>query len=186
MFGAPHFLARYLSILSPFLWLATSVTIMYVVAKVLRAAALANVATASLVGVLTILAVGFAGLTFARGYSEGTAHMHKQVVEWVQANVPERTWVGAPQTGVLGYFHDRTLNLDGKVNPDALRVLLEQGHILNYVLASKVDYIVDWVGMADWVNFTQYSTEFGREFVVVEKDPERNLAALKRIHPHAE
>jgi hypothetical protein len=186
MFGAPHFLARYLSILSPFLWLATAVTMMFVIGKVFRAGVLAHYATAVIVGVLTIGAAGFAGLTFARGYSEGTAHMHKQVVEWVAANVPERTWVGAPQTGVLGYFHDRTLNLDGKVNPDALRVLLEEGHILNYVLASKVDYIVDWVGMAEWVNFTQFSPEFGREFVVVEKDEKRNLAALKRIHPHAE
>jgi hypothetical protein len=184
MFGAPHFLARYLSILSPFLWLLTSVTMMYVIVKALKAGAQLRYATAGIVGVLTLAAAAFAGSTFVRGYSQGTAHMHQQVIEWVAANVPEKAWVGAPQTGVLGYFHDRTLNLDGKVNPEALRVLLEEGHILNYVLTTQVDYIVDWVGMADWVKRSDLSPEFGREFVVVARDEERNLAALKRVHLH--
>lgn len=186
MFGAPHFLARYLSILSPFLWTTTAVTLMVLLARILKAETRVSYAAASIVGVLAIAAAVFAGTTFARGYSPGTAHMHKQVAEWVVANVPKTSWVGAPQTGVVGYFHDRTLNLDGKVNPQALRVLLDEEHILNYVLASKVDYIVDWVGMAEWVTFDHLSPRFGREFVVVVKDQEHNLAVLKRIHPRDE
>lgn len=112
--------------------------------------------------------------------------MHKQVVDWVQANVSPRQWVGAPQTGTLGFFHDRTINLDGKVNPDALKVLLKDGHILNYVLDSKINYIVDWADMADWVNFKQHSVRFGNEFEVVVKDRKLNLAVLRRIQPVAE
>jgi len=185
-FGAPHFLARYLSIVSPFLWVATAVTVVHVLSLVLRDGVRIGHAFAVTVAVLGLIAAFIGGSTFARGFSQGTAHMHRPVAEWVDANVPVQTWVGAPQTGVLGYFHDRTLNLDGKVNPDALRVLLREGHILNYVVASKIDYIVDWVGMAEWVNLKELSPAFTEQFQVVEQDTERNLAALKRIHPTTE
>ena len=110
--------------------------------------------------------------------------MHKQVVDWVQTNVPAQVWVGAVQTGTLGYFHNRTINLDGKVNPEALRVLLREGHILNYVLDSKIDYIADWVGMADWVNI-KGSPRFGREFEVAVKNESLNLAVLRRVEPRS-
>jgi hypothetical protein len=121
------------------------------------------------------LSTAFAGTSYAKGQS----HMHRQVVDWVRGHVPDSVWVGAPQTGTLGYFHDRTINLDGKVNPAALRVLLQEGHILNYVAASKIDYIVDWVGMADWPSLG-LSPAFEQQFEVVVRDPERNLAALRR------
>ena len=106
--------------------------------------------------------------------------MHKQVVDWSQAHLDPEVWVGAPQTGTLGYFHDRTINLDGKVNPEALASLIEHGHILHYTLASPVQYIIDWVGMAQWVNMDQHSKEFGQEFEVIVEDPTLNLAVLKR------
>ena len=47
---------------------------------------------------LTAMAALFA----ANDYRKGTTHMHKQVVDWTQANLKAETWVGAPQTGTLG------------------------------------------------------------------------------------
>lgn len=180
-FGAPHFLARYLSVVSPFLWLVTALTVVYFFQAVFKTQTLWRTAFFVVVAALATLAAAFAGATFARGFSPGTAHDHKQVAEWVVAHVPKQVWVGAPQTGVVGYFHDRTLNLDGKVNPDALRVLLDEGHILNYVLTSQVDYIADWVGMAEWVNRRELSPAFTEQFELVVKDEQANLAVLKRI-----
>lgn len=176
-FGAPHFLPRYFSILSPFLWTAT-------VAAALEVARLwfkrglpqgVGIVTAA----LAVMAAGFAATAFAHGET----HMHRQVAEWVNANVPEDNWVGAIQTGTLGYFHDRTINLDGKVNPAALQELLTHGHILDYVVNSKINYLVDWVGIADWATANNLSPEFTTQFQLLVKDEEQNLAALRRIHP---
>jgi hypothetical protein len=181
-FGAPHFLSRYTSSLSPFLWLCTAATAFGVINLLFKSARGFQVISGAMVATLALFGAGFAYKNFANG----RAHMHKQVADWVMANVSPSDWVGAPQTGTLGFFHDRTINLDGKVNPDALKVLLKDGHILNYVLDSKINYIVDWADMADWVNFKQHSVRFGNEFEVVVKDPKLNLAVLRRIQPVAE
>ena len=176
-FGASWFLPRYFSAASPFLWLFI-VGAVYMGARAILASGRLRLAAAYLgVGCLTAMAALFA----ANDYRKGTTHMHKQVVDWTQANLKAEVWVGAPQTGTLGYFHDRTINLDGKVNPEALRSLLDDGHNLNYVLASPVQYIVDWVGMAQWVKLDHLSARFGQEFEVVVEDPEQNLAVLRRL-----
>jgi hypothetical protein len=176
LFGAPHFLSRYLSSLSPFLWLATCASACLIAQAVLTAAPRVRTAAVVATAVLTLLAAAFA----ANDFRKGQTHMHRQVVEWVQKNVASSVWVGAVQTGTLGFFHDRTINLDGKVNPEALRVLVKEGNILGYVLRSKIQYIADWVGMAEWVKF-EYAGEFARQFEVVVKDEPANLAVLRRV-----
>lgn len=176
-FGANWFLPRYFSAASPFLWLYAVGAACALARKLTSAAALWPLAAKLAVSLLTVLAAAFA----ANDYRKGTTHMHKQVVDWTQEHLQADVWAGAPQTGTLGYFHDRTINLDGKVNPEALRRLVDDGHILDYVLTSPVDYIVDWVGMAQWVNHDQHSTRFGQEFEVVVEDPAQNLAVLRRL-----
>jgi hypothetical protein len=177
-FGANWFLPRYFSVLSPFLWLASAVTLFHLLLPIAR-----NYKPYAVVLALLML---MATAVAANGFRNGRNHMHRQVADWVQQNVPDRDWVGAPQSGTLGYFHDRTINLDGKVNPDALRAALTDGHVLNYVVNSKINYIVDWVAMAEWVTYSNQSEAFTREFEVVVKDEQRNLSALRRIHPQTE
>jgi len=99
-------------------------------------------------------------------------------VEWVQKNVPDDVWVGAVQTGTLGFFHDRTINLDGKVNPDALRARLA-GRTQEYVLASPIEYLTDWVGIETWLHGTALEGRFERRVL----DRERNLAVAQRSRP---
>jgi hypothetical protein len=99
-FGAGHFMSRYLFPISPFLALLTTAAALHAVRLRPRLAGVASVAVLVLV----------AGLQ-ARVYLGGSAHEHFQVVGWVEANVPDATWVGAVQTGTLGFFHDRTINL---------------------------------------------------------------------------
>jgi hypothetical protein len=111
----------------------------------------------------------------ARIYARGREHLHKQVVEWVAANVPSDTWVAATQTGTLGYYHDRTINLDGKVDPDALAARAEN-RIHEYALARNVEYIVDWAGHAEWAR----RPEFAAHYELMVHDRQRNLAVLRR------
>ena len=108
--------------------------------------------------------------------------MHKQVVDWVQTNVAEGQWVGAIQTGTLGFFHDRTINLDGKVNPDALHARIVEGHVLNYVVQSKIYYLTDWTGITSWLSRKE-SPRFTEAFELVVKDEQRNLGVLRRVRP---
>jgi hypothetical protein len=181
-FGAPHFLQRYFSPLIPFLWIATCATVFFLLNMLFRTFEGIHRAAFSLVLVLTFGAAAFFYTDFARGYAKGTAQEHEQVVKWIQKDVPELQWVGAPQSGTLGFFHDRTINLDGKVNPDALHAILKQGNVLEYVRNSKIDYIADWYGMAGWVKMKS-DPEFANEFKVIVEDKKLNLAVLRRIEP---
>ena len=160
-FGAGHFLSRYtapISILAAILTVA--VVMVCVPARGLRAAFPAA---------LCLLAV----VLDARVYRKSHEHMHFQVVSWVEANVPPEAWVGAIQSGTVGFFHDRTINLDGKTNPDALRARGDD-KMRAYVLGSPIRYLADWSGIAGWASF------LGPYFKVVVDDAALNLGVLKR------
>lgn len=171
LFGAPHFLSRYLAPISPLLIVAALAVALRLARSLSRhgATVVGGLGAASLV-----LCLGLLGLKMGRG----PEHEHFQVVGWVEANVPEETWVGAVQTGTLGYWHDRTINLDGKVNPDALEARRTQGDVLDYVVDSPIDYLADWPGITGWVD--RGNARFADTFEVIVDDPALNLGVLRR------
>jgi hypothetical protein len=170
-FGAGYFFSRYVFSVSPLLALLTG-------AALRRALQIADgrgwkwlPAAAALATCTLALALN------ARLYRNGTAHMHFQVVEWVQQHVSDDAWVAAPQSGTLGFFHDRTINLDGKVNPAALAARHTDGNATRYFLERRqIEYLADWEGIASWAKVPSIAAEF--ELVV--DDPARNLAVLRR------
>lgn len=172
-FGAPHFLGRYYAPLAPLLIVA-AVSVGLDLARALGPRRGERVA-AGLAAAAVLLATG---LTLRLALPGAHAQGHVQVVDWVRAHVAEETWVGAVQTGTLGYWHDRTINLDGKVNPAALAALLSEGHVLGYVMASPIAVIADWAGVAGWVERPEAG--FGAAFEVVVEDRAANLAVLRR------
>ncbi len=168
-FGVGFFLSRYMAPLSPALALLAT-AIGFACWRRLPASASGPAAAILLVIVVTVAAA-----LHARIYRRGVPHMHFQVVEWVEQNVPEATWVGAVQTGTLGFFHDRTLNLDGKVNPEA-QAARERERIPDYVVEKDIQYLADWVGIDSWMQYPVIAERFD----VVVRDPGRNLAVLRR------
>lgn len=170
-FGAPHFLSRYTAPLAPLLITAT-LSLAIDLARWLMPARAGRVLSGLGLAALLLAAGLNARLALPGGRDQG----HFQVVGWIAENVPAETWVGAVQTGTLGYWHDRTVNLDGKVNPQALAARRDQGHVLDYVAASEIAYLADWYGIADWVN----REGFGETFEVVVADRARNMAVLRR------
>ena len=168
-FGAPYFVNRYLFPLSPFLAVAWAALVMRIWLW-LRQSPLKQAAWAVFLAPLVLVA-GFN----ARTYIKGKDHMHWQVVEWVATNVKDDEWVGAGQTGTLGFFHDLTINLDGKVNPEALEARLK-GKVLDYVVRSEIRYLVDWVGITTWGTLAPLKDHFE----VIVEDQERNLGVLRR------
>jgi hypothetical protein len=72
----------------------------------------------------------------------GNQHYSVQV-EKLAHTLPEGDWIGAFQSGSLGYFHRNTVNFDGKVNAAALQAR-RLGNLRGYVLDSPVRWIIDW------------------------------------------
>jgi len=175
-FGAGWFLSRYLSPLAPLLIIATLSVLYDLTCRIFPNGATQAVLAMGLSGVaLSIALLGWLGVSDSR--EQG----HFQVVEWVDQNVPDTSWVGAIQSGTLGYWHDRTINLDGKVNPDALRALLRDGTFISYVLNSRIEYLADWSGIADWATDGRPEhITFAKEFEVLVQDKTLNLGVLRR------
>lgn len=168
-FGAGHFMSRYILPASPLIAVLWSVFVYHVCCRAVQSGypLLSRAILASVV----VLALGLN----LRTYRGGSKHMHFQVVEWVEANLPESTWVGAIQTGTLGFFHDRTINLDGKVNPYALEAR-KRKKIPEYVVEQEIEYLADWAGLAIWQELKPIATHFD----LIVKDEKIDLVVFRR------
>ncbi len=168
-FAAGYFLDRFLFPLSVFfalLW-ARAALRAWDFLNERRLVWLAGVAMLAVFAVVVVLHV--------KAYRLGTLHLYSQNVNWVQTNVPDDVWVAAMQSGTLGYFHDRTINLDGKVNPEALRARL-RNRLPRYAVSTEAQYIVDWVDLAQYINVPMVR----QHFILEVRDPFLNLAVFKR------
>jgi len=173
-FTASFFMNRYLAALSPFGALLVA-GIVANACDALRARWGTPGANALLAALGTlILAVNVVH------YQGGTRHPHKANFDLTSYRIPETAWIGAFQSGVLGYFHDRTINLDGKVNPEALAAR-QQGTILEYILNKRIDgapieYLVDY----EWMANTAREPLLAGVFRVIVEDPARRIAVAVR------
>jgi hypothetical protein len=130
---AVHFYARYLA---PLLLL-----VVLLLARALLALAGARPWSAAAVLLVLGASVPFEVL---RSYREPIIERNifvRRQLTLVESRVPPEEWVAALQTGTLGYFRDRVLNLDGKVNPEALR---RRHDIWRYLDEQGVRWLCDW------------------------------------------
>jgi len=173
-FGVPTFLSRFLFPLSPFLTLLWAVAVV----RVWRWGEQRGLGQVAQLAAAALCAITLA--VHVRSYHSLRGHLQLPMLRWVNKNVPDRIWIGAVQSGTLGFFHDRTINLDGKVNPAAYQARL-QNRIGEYMVATPVEYLVDWVGLVDY-----YRVPMVREnFELIVKDSVQNLAVLKRRNPES-
>lgn len=171
-YGAGYFVGRYLFPLSPWaalmsVWLARRLWIR-------AGGASPRLAAGVTLAFVLLISVGLDLRVRRHGMNNG----HFQVVEWVGENVSDDVWVAAIQTGTLGFFHDRSYNLDGKVSPPALQARFE-GRIFEYILERPIMYLVDWVGIAGWLD----DPRLGDHFDLLLLDEARDLAVLRRRDP---
>jgi len=174
VFGAAHFVSRYFFPMSPFLAIFSVVMMFYLLQKAPF--------QKTIIPLFLILIITLASGLHLRIYQKGSSHEHFQVVHWVNSHVSDDTWVGAIQTGTLGFFHDRTVNLDGKVNPAALKEKRKR-NIPSYIVntsfdpqGNKIEYLADWQGIADWEDLPPLT----ENFQLIVNDKKNNLAVLKR------
>jgi hypothetical protein len=170
-FDAAHFLRRYLAPLSPLLAVAWGAG----AAALWRRAAASRLAPAAALALVPLL--GYFVLRdglLAPGPWRRDAFFRG--VDWVEGNLTRETWVGAFQSGTLGFFHDRTINLDGKVNPAALRAIQER-RLGPYVVDSPIAFVIDWASIVEpWSRDASVAGRFGW----VLRDRAGNFAVLGR------
>jgi hypothetical protein len=166
-FGAGWFLSRYMFPLTPFVAVVWAGGLL---AGLRVRAPLRNGVGAAALAVCLAFAVGHGYRLHARG----TKHQHDQVVKWVRENVAQDQWIAAIQSGTLGFFHDRALNLDGKVSPEALAAR-KADRIPAYVEETRADFLVDWAGIASWAKLPGFSS-----YELLVNDPVANLGVLRR------
>ncbi|TDI36126.1 MAG: hypothetical protein E2P02_26020 [Acidobacteria bacterium] len=65
--------------------------------------------------------------------------------EKVSALSKESDWIAGQETGILGFYHRRTINLDGKTNVEALRAR-KSGRIVDYLSSTPAQFTVDGWG----------------------------------------
>jgi hypothetical protein len=102
-------------------------------------------ALAGLAGLAALPALALAVLAHSGAGFSGNAVFHDQVA-LVRDNVPPGERVAAGQTGTLGFFRDGVVNLDGKVNRDALAW---QAHMWDYLARENVVWFCDWQDYAE-------------------------------------
>lgn len=98
-----------------------------------------SVATA--ITVLLALQISALALWARQGEGLGGNTVYHDQVALVRDHVPPTDEVAAGQSGTLGFFRDRVVNVDGKVNRAALA---HQAHMWDYLRDRGVKWFVDW------------------------------------------
>lgn len=89
----------------------------------------------------------FASFSYSQAFRSRQTYPFYDIAAWVDANTEEEDTIGVFQCGTIGYFsHRRIINLDGKVNHEAL-CALKKGRICNYLVDEGIDLVIDhcWV-----------------------------------------
>ncbi|MGE3800740.1 MAG: hypothetical protein AB7H80_06940 [Candidatus Kapaibacterium sp.] len=139
IFGAPHFQARYLVL----------ITVSILLFLIALGTSLWSYSTGSERGVQVIPLIPFVLFTlsiafFFRNYTNTYENMMVDTVNWMEENVAPDDRVGIFQSGTVGFLYPQNVvNLDGKVNPEAFYAW-EEGRFPEYVDSMKFDFIVDW------------------------------------------
>lgn len=140
-FGAPHFLPRYYHPIR-LLWvmlLALSLPIFgpSIVASYKERKGLFYTVAIP----IAVLAIGF---NVNRYYTNfGSFHISELygVGKWAEVRPDKK--IGMYQSGTANFVSPNVINLDGKVNPDALRARAA-GSIGSYIKEQNLDYLADW------------------------------------------
>ena len=110
-----------------------------------------------------------------RAYLQAEKHDYFEDVKWVQCHGGPDNWVVVVETGTLGYYHDRTVNLDGEVDRMAFEYR-RRNRISAYVIHRDAKYILSRDNLAHSAD----KPCFVANYELLVHDPVRKLAALGR------
>jgi hypothetical protein len=139
LFGAPHFLARYLHPLRLLAVILVSIIAPVILAgqKDGRGVLLRQIVAAGLL----LSGMAFSIQRYVNNFTTDQISDLYSAGVWARAHNSER--VGMEQSGTAGFVADNVVNLDGKVNQDALRAR-QSGRVGQYIRGGSFTYLADW------------------------------------------
>lgn len=130
-FWAAHFYIRYSA---PLLIFATVLIFVFVNDKL-------NKKSSNLI-LAIIMVITFFMQAYYSFHLGRVGNTHTVSAGFIKSNFPTIK-VGSFQSGVIGYFNSNVVNLDGKINKDAL-LALRQNKLDEFVDKEKIDVLIDW------------------------------------------
>ncbi|MBF0426212.1 MAG: hypothetical protein HQL66_10395 [Magnetococcales bacterium] len=93
--------------------------------------------------VAQLLALLIVGISLAAYVGTPVKHniMFQDMLPLVKKNVPDAEWVALAQSGTVGYFRDRVVNLAGVSNMTAIAY---QDHMWDYLDREGINWFCDW------------------------------------------
>lgn len=138
-FWAAHFYARYTAPIA-------------VLSIIVAAAAIARLPDRART---LIVPAAFVAFTIANAWAAWDTHHrggvsdgHSIAAGYVSDHLPKEARVGAFQSGVVGFYNANVINLDGKVNVDALAAMRAK-RVEEYLDRERIDYVIDWEGVIE-------------------------------------
>ena len=87
--------------------------------------------------------IQFYGFAYLSLHTGRIGNSHSVSAGFINEQFDKATRIGAFQSGVIGYFNENVINLDGKMNSCSLNALKEN-EIEKYIDAEQISVIVDW------------------------------------------
>ena len=137
-FSAPHFLARYLHPVRILVLIGFCIGSPFIMGKIGRICRY---------GIYLFISAGIAFGTqrYINDFTgEGTSDFYA-MGQWASKHEGR---IGMGQSGTAGFIASNIVNLDGKVNPDALRAR-KAGRIGEYIANEHIEYLADWLLVVD-------------------------------------
>jgi hypothetical protein len=143
-FWATHFYARYTTPLLVVYWPLISVLYIEYYGRIKERLYISHIE----LFLVTILYIINIGLSYLGLHVGRVGNPHSISAGYIKNNVSNRILVGAFQSGVIGYYNDNIVNLDGKVNNHALAALKDK-RLNEYTVKTNIQYVIDWPGYLD-------------------------------------
>lgn len=159
-FSAPHFLGRYLHPLRIGVVLIFAMLLPYLMAWVgeQRSPVIRRTAYAIAIGVL-LMGVFFNSAMYLRAFTTKKTTPVYYAGLYAQKVAPAK--VGMTSSGTASFMATNVVNLDGKVNADALKAR-RQDRLGEYVVNANIDYVADFKDIA--AKIVGQAAEFGAEY----------------------
>ena len=144
-FAAPYFLERYFQPLRIF-WIilvASSIPLLHKVYQLLspRRALLTRIG----LSIFSIVAAGFTIWGYGHNFiMNEPIDLYKAAI-WAREHPHAK--IGMTQSGIASFLSPNVINLDGKVNIEALAAI-QHSDIGGYIVSHNLDYINDWIGLS--------------------------------------
>lgn len=138
-FRAPHFIIRYLQPLRIVALLAWAVAASELLSN--YSSGTRRWLTTSIAGGFVIVALGFGANRYIAFYDKAEGPEFYNMGAWANSHSNER--IGMLQSGITGFIAPNVVNLDGKVNAEALRAH-QHGQLGEYIRKEGFTYIADW------------------------------------------